>query len=53
MDWNRFSEFGHLQCIIWMNIVNFYLFHGFQPSIQPKLGLLGDLVTENDSIWPS
>ena len=31
MDWIRFKEFGHLKCIIWVNIVNFAFFHGFQP----------------------
>ena len=52
MDWNRFKEFGHLKCIICVNIVNFAVFHGFQPYIQPKLDLLKALVTKNDLIWP-
>ena len=26
MDWNCFLEFGHLECISWVNIVNFAFF---------------------------
>ena len=28
--WYRFEEFGHLKYIIWVNIVNFAIFDGFQ-----------------------
>ena len=43
-------EFEQVECSIWVNIVDFYFFHGtkFQHQISPNWAFLRILDTEND-----